>query len=91
MTEDVNKLYLEYLILEGLYSLTKIHDKLGDSLPSFVESYMKILQSGLSIDKVISIVQNQSQIPQIEKQHKELCDNVQNLYQAEAQCYWRHK
>ncbi len=79
--EDVNKLYLQYLKLEGLDSLIKMHDELGDSLPSFVGSYNKILQSRLSIDKVISIAQNLQQIPQIEKQYKELRDNVQNLYQ----------
>ncbi|MEP6576532.1 MAG: hypothetical protein ABJB85_08905 [Nitrososphaerota archaeon] len=33
--EDVNKLYLQYLKLEGLDSLIKMHDELGDSLPSF--------------------------------------------------------
>ncbi len=79
--EDVNKLYLQYLQMEGLQSLVNMHNELRDSLPSFVKSYKKILQSGLSIDKVISIVQNQSQMPQIEKQYNELCENVRNLYQ----------
>ncbi len=79
--EDAIKLYLQYLQLEGLQSLNKIHDELGDSLPTFVESYKKMQQNGISIVKVISVVQNLQQIPQIEKQYKELLDNVQNLYQ----------
>ncbi len=53
--EDVNKLYLQYLTLEGLHSLTKMHYELGNSLPTFVQAYKKTLQSGVSIDKVITI------------------------------------
>ncbi len=79
--EDINKLYLQYLQMEGLQYLTNTYDELGDSLPSFVQSYKKMQQSGISVDRVISVVQNLQQIPQIEKQYKELCDNVQNLYQ----------
>ncbi len=79
--EDINKLYLQYLQMEGLQYLTNTYDELGDSLPSFVQSYKKLQQSGISVDRVISVVQNLQQIPQIEKQYKELCDNVQNLYQ----------
>ncbi len=79
--EEANKLYLQYLRLEGLEFLTKIYDELGDSLPTFVESYKKMQQRGIRVDRVISVVQNLQQIPQIEKQYKELCENVQNLYQ----------
>ncbi len=53
--EDVNKLYLQYLTLEGLHSLTKMHYELRDFLPSFIQSYKKLQQSGISVDKVITI------------------------------------
>ncbi len=79
--EDVNKLYLQYLKLEGLHSLIKMHDELGDFLPSFVESYKKMQKSGISVGRVISVVQNLQQIPQIEKQYKELYNTVQTLLQ----------
>jgi hypothetical protein len=77
--EDVNKLYLQYLQLEGLGSLVNIHHELGDSLPSYVQSYKKISQSGMSINRVIGVIQNQDRIPEIEKQYNELRQNVQSL------------
>ncbi len=83
--EDVNKLYLQYLQMEGLQALTNMHDELGDFLPSFVQSYKKMQQSGIRLDRVISVVQNLQQIPQIEKQNKELYDNVQTLSQMKLQ------
>ncbi len=82
--EDANKLYLQYW-----KALTNIYDKLRDSLPSFVQSYKKILQSGISIDRVIGATQSLQQIPQIEKQYKELCDTVQTPLPTKVQCYGR--
>ncbi len=49
--EDVRKLYLEFLSLQGLPSLTDMHNELGNTLPSFVQAYKKIIQSGIGIDK----------------------------------------
>ena len=79
--EDVRKLYLEFLSLEGLPSLKDIHNELGNSLPFFIEAYKKIMQSGIGIDKVIKIAVILDEIPQIQNQYNELRENVQQLFQ----------
>ncbi|MDP9197331.1 MAG: hypothetical protein M3O24_02060 [Thermoproteota archaeon] len=79
--EDVKKLYLEYLNLQGLPSLKDMHNELGNSLPSFVQAYKKILQSGIGIDRVVRAAENLDQIPHIQNQRDELCDDVQKLCQ----------
>ena len=79
--DDVKKLYLEYQILQGLPSLKDMHDEIGNSLPSFIQAYKKIVRSGIRVDKVIRIAKILDQIPQIENQYKELRENVQQLFQ----------
>ena len=79
--EDVKKLYLEFESLQGLPSLKDIHNELGNSLPSFVQAYKKIVRSGIDIDKVIRIAEILDEIPQIENQYNELRENVQQLFQ----------
>jgi DNA-binding Lrp family transcriptional regulator len=79
--EDVKKLYLEYQSLEGLPSLKDIHDELGNSLPSFVQAYEKIMQNGIGVDKAIRIAEILDQIPQIQNQYNELRESVQQLFQ----------
>jgi hypothetical protein len=79
--EDVRKLYLEYQSLQGLPSLKDMHNELGNSLPSFLQAYKKIVRSGIDIDKVILIAGILDQIPKIENQYNELRDNVQQLFQ----------
>jgi hypothetical protein len=64
--DDVKKLYLEYQSLEGLPSLKDIHDELGNSLPSFVQAYEKIMQNGIGVDKAIRIAEILDQVPQIQ-------------------------
>jgi hypothetical protein len=79
--EDVKKLYLEYQSLEGLPSLKDMHNEIGNSLPSFVQAYKKIMQNGIAIDKVILIAGILDQIPKIENQYNDLREKVQQLYQ----------
>ena len=79
--EDVKKLYLEFESLQGLPSLKDIHNEIGNSLPSFVQAYKKIVPSGIGVDKVILIAGILDQIPQIENQYNELRENVQQLFQ----------
>ncbi len=79
--EDVRKLYLEYQSLEGLPSLKDIHNELGNTLPSFIQAYKKIMQNSIGIDKVIRIAEILDEMPQIETQYKELRENVQQLFQ----------
>ena len=78
------KLYLEFLSLQGLPSLKDIHNELGNSVPSFVQAYKKIMQSGIGIDKVIRIAEILDEIPQIENQYNELRENVQRAFSAEV-------
>ena len=49
--EEVKKLYLEFLTLQGLPSLTDMHNELGN-FTILIQAYKKILQSGIGIDKV---------------------------------------
>ena len=79
--EDVRKLYLEYQSLQGLPSLKDIHDEIGNSLPSFVQAYKKIVRRGIGIGKVIRVAEILDELPQIETQYNELRDNVQQLFQ----------
>jgi DNA-binding NarL/FixJ family response regulator len=79
--EDIKKMYLEYLNLQGLPSLKDMHNELGNSLPSFVQAYKKIVRSGIGIDKVIRVAEILDEIPQIQNQYNELRDNVQQLFQ----------
>ena len=53
--EDVRKLYLEYQSLQGLPSLKDIHDEIGNSLPSFVHAFKKMVRRGIDIGKVIRV------------------------------------
>ena len=78
--EDVKRLYLEYQSLQGLPSLKDIHDELGNSLPSFIQAYKKIVRNGIGIDKIVRIAEILDEIPQIENQYNELRDNVQELF-----------
>lgn len=79
--DDVRKLYLEFLSLQGLPSLKDMHNELGNSLPSFIQAYKKIIRSGIDIDKVIRIAEILDKMPQIENQYNELRENVQQLFQ----------
>ena len=79
--DDVKKLYIEYQSLQGLPSLKDIHNELGNFLPSFVQAYKKILQSGIGIDKVIRVAEILDEIPQIQNKYNELRGNVQQLFQ----------
>ena len=79
--EEVKKLYLEYQTLEGLPSLKDIHNEIGNSLPSFIQAYKKIERSSIGVDKVIRTAENLDQIPYIQNQRDELCDDVQRLCQ----------
>jgi hypothetical protein len=79
--EDVRKLYLEFLSLQGLPYLKDIHNELGNSLPFFIQAYKKIMQSGIGIDKFVRTVENLDQMPYIQNQRDELCGDVQKLYQ----------
>ena len=79
--EDVRKLYLEFLSLQGLPSLTDMHNELGNTLPSFVQAYKKIIQSGIGIDKVMRIAEILDDMPQIESHYNEIRGNVQQLFQ----------
>ena len=79
--EDVKKLYLEFESLQGLPSLKDIHNEIGNSMPSFVQAYKKIVRSGIAIDKVIRIAEILDEIPHIENQYNELRENVQQLFQ----------
>ena len=79
--EDVRKLYLEFLSLQGLPSLKDIHNELGNTLPSFVQAYKKIIQSRIGIDKVMRIAEILDEIPKIENRYNELLENVQQLFQ----------
>ena len=80
-TQDVREIYSEFLNLQGFTSLTDIHSELGNSVPSFVQAYGKIMQSGIGIHKVIRIAEIRDEIPQIESQYNELRENVQQLFQ----------
>jgi hypothetical protein len=73
--EEVKSLYLEYQSLEGLPSLKDIHSEIGNSLPSFIQAYIKIVRIGIGIDKVILIAGILDQIPQIQNQYNELREN----------------
>ncbi len=79
--DDVRKLYLEYQSLQGLPFLKDMVNEIGNSLPSFVQAYRKIVRSGIDIDKVVRTTENLDQIPHIQNQHNELCANVQKLSQ----------
>ena len=68
--EEVKKLYSEYQNLEGLPSLKDIHNEIGNSFPSFIQAYKKIVQSGIGIDKIVRIAVILDEIPQIENQYK---------------------
>jgi archaellum component FlaC len=67
--------------LQGLPSLKDIHNDLGNSLPSFIQAYKKIMQCGIGIDKVIRIVEILDEIPNIENRYNELHENVRQLFQ----------
>ncbi len=58
-----------------------MHNEIGNSLPSFVQAFKKILQSGIGIDRVVTIAESLDQIPHIQNQRKKLCDDVQKLLQ----------
>ena len=79
--EYVRKLYLEYQSLQGLPSLKDIHDELGNSLPSFLQAYKKIVRNGIRIDKIVRIAEILDELPQIETQYNELREKVQQLFQ----------
>ena len=79
--EDVRKLYLEFLSLQGLPSLKDMHNELGNTLPSFVQAYKKIIQSGIGIDKVMRIAEILDEIPQIENQYNGLRDECPKAFQ----------
>ena len=79
--EGVRKLYLEYQSLQGLPSLTDMHKEIGNFVPSFIQAYKKIVQSGTGIDKVIKIAEILDEIPKIENHYNELRENVQQLCQ----------
>jgi hypothetical protein len=82
--EDVKKLYLEYQNLQGLPTLTGMHNELGSTLPDFIQAYKKIVQSGIDIDRVIRVAEIVDEIPQIQNQYNELRGNVQQLVQIKA-------
>ena len=82
--EDVRKLYLEFLSLQGLPYLKDIHNELGNSLPSFVQAYKKIVRSGIGVDKIIRIAEIRDEMPQLENQYNELRENVQAAFSAEV-------
>lgn len=79
--DDVRKLYLEYQSLQGLPFLKDMVCEIGNSLPSFVQAYKKIVRSGIDIDKVVRTTENLDQIPHIQNQHNELRTDVQKLSQ----------
>jgi hypothetical protein len=79
--DDIRKLYLEYQSLQGLPFLKDMVNEIGNSLPSFVQAYKKIVRSGIDIDKVVRTTENLDQIPHIQNQHNGLRADVQKLSQ----------
>ena len=86
--EDVRELYLEFLSVQGLPSLKDIHNELGNTLPSFVQAYKKIIQSGIGIDNVTRIAEILDEIPKIENHYNELRENVQAALSIKVWSYW---
>ena len=87
--EDVRKLYLEYQSLQGLPSLKDMHNEIGNSLPSFVQAYKKIVRSGIGIDKVSQNCGNSRRRYHILKiSTMSYAMNVQKTFSAEVWSYW---
>jgi DNA-binding transcriptional regulator GbsR (MarR family) len=79
--DEIKRLYLEYLNMNGLNDLTKFYHEQGDQFLPFVQFYNNLRSKGISTLKVLGLAELVHKISQIEIQLKEKSDRIQGMLQ----------
>ena len=82
--DEIKRLYLEYLNMNGLNDLTKFYYEQGDQFLPFVQFFNNLRSKGISTLKVIGLAELVHKISQIEIQFKEKSDRIQGMLLAAA-------
>ena len=77
--DEIKRLYLEYLNMNGLNDLTKFYYEQGDQFLPFVQFFNNLRSKGISTLKVIGLAELVHKISQIEIQLKEKSDRTQGM------------
>ena len=77
--DEIKRLYLEYLNMNGLNDLTKFYYEQGDQFLPFVQCYNNLRSKGISTLKVIGLAELVHKISQIETNLKEKSDRIQGM------------
>jgi hypothetical protein len=81
--DEIKRLYLEYLNMNGLNDLTKFYYEQGDQFLPFVQFYNNLKSKGISTLKVLGLAELVHKISQIEIQLKEKSDRIQGMLQQQ--------
>ena len=79
--DEIKRLYLEYLNMNGLNDLTKFYYEQGDQFLPFVQFYNNLRSKGISTLKVIGLAELVDKIPYVESNFKEKSDSIQGMLQ----------
>jgi DNA-binding Lrp family transcriptional regulator len=81
--DEIKRLYLEYLNMNGLNDLTKFYYEQGDQFLPFVQFYNNLRSKGISTLKVIGLAELVHKVSQIETNLKEKSDRIQGMLQQQ--------
>jgi hypothetical protein len=76
---DVEKIYLNYLGLNGLNQLVNIHQGLGNYLQDFISFYWSFKENGVENKKIKEILDIANRVPELNFEIKRLQNERKNL------------
>ena len=77
--KDVEKIYLNYLGLNGLTQIVNIHQELGNHLPDFINFYWSFREGGADNKKIKEILDIANRAPELKLEIKRLQNERKNL------------